>query len=143
MSGKYFKYCSRTSVQFITTWHDFTSYSIVFTYVNFHPGFSNLVYMFRCRFSPHWGLEDPSGVQLRLCLCVYVYLSLCLSISMYICLSVWPYVSLFGDHKSVSRNCAQRMQPQATGSNTLSGNIICPSIRPSVHLVVHGNFVIF
>ena len=39
----------------------------------------------------------------------------------------------------VARNCAQCMRPQTTGSNPLSGSIICPSVRP----VVRGPFVVF
>ena len=31
-------------------------------------------------------------------------------------------------------NCVQRMWTQATGSNPLSGSIICLSVRPSGHL---------
>ena len=37
-----------------------------------------------------------------------------------------------------ARNFAQRMWPQATGSNPLSGSIICPSVRSSA-----GFFAIF
>ena len=42
---------SHTSVQytiFVVNWHNFTSYSIVLTYVNFRSGLSTLVYMFSC-----------------------------------------------------------------------------------------------
>ena len=90
--------------------------------------------------SPHWGLKDPSGVQLSL------YLCMCLSVHM----SVAPSVTLshfmvvritFWQSKRVVRNCTQRMRPQASCSNPLSGSIICPfvclsvcpSVRPSVH----------
>ena len=35
------------------------------------------------------------------------------------------------------------MRPKATGSNPLSGSIICLSVRPSIRLVVRRTFVIF
>ena len=59
---------------------------------------------------------------------------ICLSISLSLCL----YVSIFGlPHCFLAiicatHNCAQRMRPQATGSNPLSGSIICPSVCPSI-----------
>ena len=49
-------------------------------------------------------------------------------------ISVRIYVSLSSrPHRFLSiiyaaRNCVQRMQPQATGSNSMSDSIICPSI---------------
>ena len=49
-----------------------------------------------------------------------------MSIFIYVYLSV----SLFGDHKSAARNCAQHMQPQDMGSNNLRESIICLFIRP-------------
>ena len=60
-------------------------------------------------------------------------------------LSVSPYVSLSGCLRRflaiirVARNCVQCMQPQATGSNTLSGSIICLSVC----LVFHEPFAFF
>ena len=57
-------------------------------------------------------------------------------ISFYICLffcaNCWQW-------KRASRNCVWRMQLQATGSNPLSGSIICPSIRPSVRRSVRSS----
>ena len=55
MRGQYFQYFSHSSVQFsivVMTWHDFTSYSIVFINVNFRSGFPTLAYIFRCIFFP-------------------------------------------------------------------------------------------
>ena len=72
--------------------------------------------------SPHWGPKDPSGVQSSL----YVRLYLCVSSS----LSGHPRCFLEIIH--AAHNCAQSMWSQAMGSNTLSGSIICPSVRPSV-----------
>ena len=68
--------------------------------------------------SPHWGLSDPSGVQSSLSFCLLVSLS--------------GRTRLFLAIIHAAHNCAQRMWPQATGSNPLSGSIICPSVRPSV-----------
>ena len=48
-------------------------------------------------------------------------------------------MSIFGDNKSADHNLAQSMRLQATGSNYLSGSIICLSVRP----VVCGNVLIF
>ena len=77
------------------------------------------------------------------------------------CLSVCLSVSLSGRPCRflaiicADRNFAQGMQPQATGSNPLSGSIIFPSVRqsvcpvfcpvvcPFVRLVVRGPFAIF
>ena len=47
-----FNILSCTSIKFnifIMNGHDFKSYSIVFTYVNFRSGYLTLAYMFRCR----------------------------------------------------------------------------------------------
>ena len=63
--------------------------------------------------------------------------SLCLSVFLSVRLSILSSASLFGDNKSADRNCVQHMQPQATGSSTLSGSIICPSVCPSVRLSSH------
>ena len=49
---KIFNPFSNTHILFtlvVMNWHDFISYSIVFTYVNFCLGFPTLAYMFRCR----------------------------------------------------------------------------------------------
>ena len=62
--------------------------------------------------SPHWG-----PVEL-----IRLYVS--------VSLSVWSPASLFGYNNSVDRYCAQRMQPQATGSNPLSGSMIYLSVSP-------------
>ena len=59
--------------------------------------------------SPHWGTEDPSGVQSSLCVSIYVSLSVSLSIYIFF----WFYASSFGNHKSAARNCAQHMHTQA------------------------------
>ena len=61
-----------------------------------------------------------------------------------ICLSLCPVVGVaFWRSKRVARNCAQRMRPQGTGSNPLSGSIICPSVCPVVRPVVRGPFCDF
>ena len=44
------------------------------------------------------------------------YMAVYLYICLYLYHSVWLCVSLFGNHKTVARNCTQRMRPQATGS---------------------------
>ena len=56
----------------------------------------------------------------------------------YICLSVSLSVHThrFFEIIRAARNCVQSMQPQATGSNYLSGSIIFPSVNPSVWLSV-------
>ena len=90
-------------------------------------------------FYPH------NGVQLSLYVCLSVYLFLCLSVS----LSGRPRRVLVIIH--AARNCAHRMRLQAMGLNTLSDDIICPSIHssirlsvfPSGHPVVRGPFAIF
>ena len=56
-----------------------------------------------------------------------IFLSVYLSVS----LSVGSSASIFGKI-CVDRNCAQRMRPQATGSNSLSGSKICLSVCPTV-----------
>ena len=76
--------------------------------------------------SPHWGPKDPSGVQSSLYVCQSLCAYFCLSVSMYGC----PRRILAIIR--ANRNCVQHMQPQATGSNPLSGSIICPSVCPSV-----------
>ena len=62
--------------------------------------------------------QYPSGVQLSF----YVPLSI----------SLYGRVRLFLVIIVLARNCAQRMRPQATGSNTLSGSIIHPSVCPVI-----------
>ena len=74
--------------------------------------------------SPHWGPKEPSGVLSSL----YVYLSGSLPgrpchFLVIIC---------------TARNCVQRMQPQSTVLNPLSGSIIFPFVR----LFIRGNFVV-
>ena len=69
---------------------------------------------------PQWG-----PVEL---MCLY----LCISVFLYL----YPVLRInFWWSKCVVRNCAQRMWPQATGSNPPSGSIICPSIRSSTGLL--------
>ena len=62
---------------------------------------------------------------------VSMYLSLCLSVSLSLCLFGHPH--RFLTKICAARNCVQRIRLQATGSNTLSGSIICPSLHPSVY----------
>ena len=66
-------------------------------------------------------------------ICLSVYLYVCISVYMSPCLVICVY---FWWSKRLAHNYMQRMRPQATGSNTLSVSIICPSvhlyIRPSV-----------
>ena len=75
--------------------------------------------------SPNWIPNDLSRVQSRL------YVCLSISISGHPC----HFLVIV----RVDCNCRQWLRMQATGSNTLSGSIICPSIHP----VVHGSFAIF
>ena len=63
---------------------------------------------------------------------VSVYLSLCLSLCLVVRVAFWR-----SEH--VDHNCVQRIQSRDTGSNPLSGSIICPPVR----LIVCGNFEIF
>ena len=60
----------------------------------------------------------PQWYQVKL-MCLYVYLYFCMSICLYHFLAI-----IHVDH-----NCAQIMKPQATGSNLLSGSIICLPVR--------------
>ena len=69
---------------------------------------------------PKLGTEGPQWGPVEL-ICPSVRLSVSLSVSLSLCLSVWYSASLFGDHKSASHNFVQRMRPQTTGSNPLSG----------------------
>ena len=63
----------------------------------------------------------------------FVHPYVCISVSMHSC------PCRFLEIISMACNCAQCMRPQATGSNTLSGSIICLSF---VYLVVHRPFTI-
>ena len=64
----------------------------------------------------------------------------CMSIYIYACIYLSLVVHIaFLRSKCVARDCVQRMRLQATGSNTLSFSIICPSI----YLFVCGPFTIF
>ena len=89
---------------------------------------------------PHTGVRrTPVGsswaymsVSLHICLVELICPSLCLSVYLSLC----PVVLVdFWRSKRAARNCAQRMRPQATGSNPLSGSIICPSVRSSAGLL--------
>ena len=86
---------------------------------------------------PHWGPKEPDGVQSSLCVHVYVFLS----VYLYVSLSSHP--CRFLEIICTARNCAQRIWPQATGSDSLSGNIIFPYVRTSVRPVVREPFTIF
>ena len=78
--------------------------------------------------SPHWGPEDPSGVQSSLCVIFLVHLSLYWSSH-----PIQILVII-----SAARNCAQCMRPQSTGSNPQNGSIICLTVCLSVHLYVRS-----
>ena len=94
----------------------------------------------RCAY-PHTGVRrNPVGfsrdyIYVRLSLYLSVSLYLCLSVSLSLCLSasLYDHTCRYLSIISSASNYAQRMRPQATGSNTLSGSIIFPSVRPSVH----------
>ena len=80
--------------------------------------------------SPHWGPEEPSGVQSSLYVCPSVSLSVSLSgrpRQFLAIIKVPPVIACSA--------CSRR----PLGKNTLSCSIICPSVRP----VVCGNFEIF
>ena len=63
------------------------------------------------KFIPQWGPVDIIGLSV----CLYVSLSLFPSIYLYLC----PVVHIdIWQSKRAARNCAQRMRPQTTGSNT-------------------------
>ena len=108
-----------------------------------------------------------SEVQSSLCVCLSARQSVCLSVCMSVCLpfcpsvhpsvdtsvrpSIRPFVYLpiylllqswFLAIILVTCNCAQRMRPQATGSNPLIGSIICPFVHPSGCLQAFCNFFI-
>ena len=89
---------------------------------------SNVGVQRRNAFIPTLGSEGPQWGPVEL-----LYLSVRLSVSLYGC----PHQFLAIIH--AARNCAQRMRPQATGSNSLSGSIICPSVRASVCPSVHSS----
>ena len=85
-------------------------------------------------FIPTLGYRVPQWGPVYL-ICPSVFLC----VSLYLFLSVWSSASHFGNHKSVARNFAQSMRPEATGSNPLSVSIICPSVCS----VVRGPFDLF
>ena len=58
---------------------------------------------------------------------ISVYLSLCLSLCLFVC-------DFFCRSNRAARNCAQLMWMQDTGSNTLSGSIMFPSVWSSAGL---------
>ena len=89
---------------------------------------------------PHWFLDNPSGVQSKLFVSVSVFF-----VFPYILPSVYPYLLLvcFFVIIHAAHNCAQRMQPQAKGSNSLNVSIICLSVRTSVPLVFRRPFHFF
>ena len=66
-----------------------------------------------------------------------IHLYVCLSISMYSCLCHFLAIIC------VVRNCAQRMQLEATGSNIPSGSIICPFFCPFGYTLDFFDFCIF
>ena len=68
-----------------------------------------------------------------------VYLSLCPSVSLYLCPR---HPCRFLVNICAARNCAQRMRPQVTGSNTLNDSIIRLSFHISGCLRVFCNFCI-
>ena len=94
----------------------------------------------QCRntFIPTLGSKGLQWVTVDL-ICPSICLSVCIFVSMSLYISVYPSVSMYICLVVcvADRNCAQRMRPQATGSNTLSGSIICPSIYMFVRLSGH------
>ena len=81
--------------------------------------------------------SSQAYMSARLSVCLSVCLSLCLSVSLY------NRPRRFLAIIRAACNCAQRMRPQATGSNPLSGSIICPSVRLSGRMRQFCNFGIF
>ena len=77
--------------------------------------------LYSINLSPHSGMKYPSGVQSSL----YFRPYLCLSVPMSVC--PCRFLTII----RTACNFLQRMRTQATGSNPLSGIIICPSVRPS------------
>ena len=79
------------------------------------------------------GFEGPQCGPIEL-----MCLSFCLSIYPYISVSL--FISLSGRPRyflaniRTDRNCEQRMRPQATWSNPLSGSIIYPYVSLSGHV---------
>ena len=65
--------------------------------------------------------------------------------SLYFCLSVSisGFRIVFWKSKCAAYNCTQCMRPQATGSNSRSGSIICLSVCPSVHMSVQLNVCLY
>ena len=66
------------------------------------------------------------------------YMSVCLSVRLYV--SLYEHLCCFLTIIRGANNCANRMRTQATGSNPLSGSIICPSVRMSIHISVCVSF---
>ena len=80
---------------------------------------------------PTLGSGGPQrGPVSLMCLCLY------LSVSPFFCLSLCLVVCVaFSLSKRMARNCAQRMRPQDTVSNTLNGSRICSSVWSSASLL--------
>ena len=81
--------------------------------------------------SSHWGLEDPSGFQSSLCVCLSESLSLCFYVSLVVRIDfwwifLWPVIAL--------RTCGHR----PWGPQYNRDSILCPSVRPS--FFVRGPF---
>ena len=89
---------------------------------------------------PPLGYEGPQRGPVKL-ICTSIYLSFCPSLRLSISLSSRPRWFLAIIYAAC--NFLQFIQPQATGSYTLSGSIICSSVFPSVRPVIHGPFAIF
>ena len=64
-------------------------------------------------------------------MCLFVCFSIFLYVRLFFCASVWSSASNFDDNKNVTHNFTQRMRPQATDSNILSGIIVYPSVHTS------------
>ena len=93
-------------------------------------------------FIPTLGSEEPQWVPAKLIFMsvrISIPLSLCPSVSLSLC-SV-ARVAFWRSNRA-ARNCTQCMRPQATGSNTLSGSIICLSFLMSGYMQAFCNFCI-
>ena len=80
--------------------------------------------------SPHWCPKDPSGVQSILYVCVSV------SLFVFIYVSLSSHMCRFLVIICAACNCVQRIWPQVTGSNPMSGGMICLSVRLSSGLLL-------
>ena len=85
-------------------------------------------------YPPNWGPEEPSGVQLRLCVCLSVFLSLCLSLSLSLSLSFcrvfWvTFWRTFARPEIACSACGRRPWVQIPRVTVLY-------VRPSVHSYV-------